>query len=96
MAAEIIPDQQRSLKGALILPGPGIVSVEDPVAMSEQTWRALRQKITDGFKGGQHGFSATCMFPGRGGNVFISEKAKGGKRYRAHRQRPQLARGLAG
>lgn len=88
MAAEKTPDLQRSLKGALILPGPGVVSAEDLVAMPEQIWRALRQKITDGFKGGQHGFSATCMFPGCGGNVFISEKAKGERRYPyfAHRE----------
>ncbi len=88
MLIDDLPDLKRTVKGALILPAPGVVSSADLVAMPEDNWRTLRNRISDGHNGDPHGLKAICMFPGCGGSVYVSEKPKGSRRYPyfAHRQ----------
>ncbi|UVC15320.1 DUF6035 family protein [Mesorhizobium onobrychidis] len=88
MSPEEIPLLQRTVKGALILPAPGVVSSDTLVAMPEIEWRALRNSITDGHNGRVGGLEARCMFPGCNGLVFISERVKGNTRFPlfAHRK----------
>lgn len=88
MLIDDLPELKRTVKGALILPAPGVVSSTDLVAMPEDTWRTLRNRISDGHNGDPNGLKAVCMFPGCGGSVYVSEKPKKSRRYPyfAHRQ----------
>lgn len=88
MQTDDVASLRRTVRGALILPAPGVVSSADLVTMPENQWRALRNRISDGHNGHPNGLEARCMFPGCGGHVYVSERAKGRNRYPyfAHRQ----------
>lgn len=88
MLTDDFPELRRTVRGALILPAPGVVSSSDLVAMPEYQWRTLRNRISDGHNGDPNGLKAVCMFPGCEGLIYVSEKPKGTRRYPyfAHRQ----------
>ena len=81
MDAGRIPKLTRTVRGALITPAPGVVSSDDLIAMPETQWRTLRNRISDGREGHPSGLLTRCLFPGCGGEVYISERAKGPRRY---------------
>lgn len=76
---DVPEDLKRTVKGALITPSPGVVSIHELLHMPEVSWRELRNRISDGYHGGNNGRDAKCLWCG--GTVYIQERAKGAERF---------------